>query len=110
LHVDFEVVQCEGMTDDMLARLRFQLERLGLNRRYESQVITFMADHREGIETAAGGGPESLQMWLRKAHDSHVKSFGLNDWRTALLDALARSEEFCQGGYQHAFGEKHVGA
>jgi hypothetical protein len=109
LRVRFTVAQCEGMTEEALARLRFQFAKLDLDRRYEAQVVTFIVSRRESIETAAEGGPESLRTWLQKAHDTHVQSFGLNDWRTALLDSLVRSEEFCDGGYVHAFGEKQVG-
>jgi hypothetical protein len=110
LCVEFEVVQCQGMTDNMLARLKFQFSRLDLNRRYEAQVVTFIASRREGIEGAAESGSDSLRNWLQKAHDSHAKGFGLNDWRTALLDGLVRSDQFCQGAYKYAFGEKHTGA
>lgn len=110
LQTEFAVVPCAGMSDDLHARLQFQFQRLNLNSRYQGQVNLFIMSQQHGIEDAAAGGAESLRAWLMRAYASHSRSHGLNDWRTALLHALAQSNEFCNGGYPWCFGRALPGA
>jgi hypothetical protein len=104
LRVEFTVVQCGGMADDVFARLRFQFSRLELNRRYEAQVVDFVMSHRASIEEVAERGSDALRAWLSRMHDIHERGYGLNDWRTALIHSLLQSEDFCGGGFRYAFG------
>jgi hypothetical protein len=104
LRVEFAVVQCGGMADDVFARLRFQFSRLELNRRYEAQVVDFVMSHRASIEEVAEHGSDALRGWLSRMYAVHERSYGLNDWRTALIHSLLHSEDFCEGGFRYAFG------
>lgn len=104
LRVDFAIVQCDGMASDVFARLRFQFSRLELNRRYEAQVVDFVMSHRPSIEEVAENGPEALRAWLSRMRDVHERGYGLNDWRTALIESLLRSDAFCEGGFRYSFG------
>jgi hypothetical protein len=104
LRVQFAIVQCDGMADDVFARLRFQFSRLELNRRYEAQVVNFIINHRASIEEVAENGAEALREWLSRMRDVHERGYGLNDWRTALIESLLHSDEFCEGGFRDTFG------
>jgi hypothetical protein len=104
LQTEFSIAQCAGMINDLHARLQFQIQRLGLNDRYQGQVNLFVMSQQQGIEDAAAAGAESLRVWLIRAYTSHAQRYGLNDWRSALLRALAQSDEFCNGGYAWCFG------
>lgn len=106
LRVEFSVVQCGDMANDVHERLAFQFSKLELNQRYEAQVVLFVTSQRVAIELAAENGPEALRNWLTRMHDAHVRSYGLNDWRTALIDSLVRSQEFCDGGFRYSFGSR----
>lgn len=108
LRVEFSIIQCGGMSADVYERLCFQVSRLDLNRRYQAQVTLFITSQRTAIELAAESGPGALRTWLLKVHDTYVQSYGLNDWRTALVDSLVRSEEFCNGGFSYSFGSANA--
>lgn len=110
LRVTFSIEHCAGMSDELFRRLQFQFVRFDLNARYQPEVDTFIGGLRPSIEDAARNGPASLTVWLEMSRDTLQTQFGLNDWRPALLDSLARSYEFCEGGYKQCFGVPHGGA
>jgi hypothetical protein len=55
-------------------------------------------------------GARSLRALLNSAYSSFQKTHGLNDWRTALMQALADSDDFCEGEFKYCFGERNPGA
>ena len=110
LTVLFEVRPCVDISSDLLQRLRFLVERLELNTRYQAEVNSFITSHRPAIELVAEGGAGSLRDFLLKNFESSARDYGLNHWQTAFWDCLANSDEFCQGGYRHCFGLELIGA
>jgi hypothetical protein len=110
LQATFSIQRCAGMTAEFAARLEFQITRFALNQRYPKAVNEFMGSQKPSIEGAGRRGAKSLRSWLKSACISFQKSYGLNDWRTALMQALADSDEFCEGGFRYCFGERNPGA
>src|ERR1700733_10629761 len=60
LVVEFFIEQVEGMTDEVFAVLKFQLERLELNERYQKEINTFLMAHRTAIEDSYGNDSGNL--------------------------------------------------
>jgi hypothetical protein len=110
IRVSFSVQQCSGMSAELCARLNFQIARFALEARYQREVLSFLTSQQSGIQDAARHGAPSLKTWLRRTHTSLKRSYGLNDWRTALVYALARSDEFCEGGFRYCLGFRNPGA
>lgn len=110
LRAAFMIQRSAGMSAPLFARLQFQFERLDLNSRYQPEVDTLMGNLRRPIEDTARGGGDALRTWLAASRATFEVEFGLNDWRTALFDALARSDAFCNGGFKHCFGIRQPGA
>lgn len=109
LLVRFHIVACNGMSDEVFRQLRFHLERMELQARYQAEVCTFMTSQRTAFEDAASPGPESLRHFLARSIVNSTKDFGVNHWQTALLVGLLDSEAFCTGGYRYCFGMREVG-
>ena len=80
---------------DLAAKLQFQIDRLKLNDRYPAQINKFISEQRTAILHCREGGAEALKDYLHKCVASLAHSFHLNDWRVALLRALADTPEFC---------------
>jgi 5-methylcytosine-specific restriction endonuclease McrA len=110
LRATFSIHQCAGMPAELFRRIEFQFSRFDLNTRYQAEVDTFIGSHRNSIEDAATHGSGSLRSWLQSSRDALQRQFGLNDWRPALLDALLQSNDFCEGGFKHCFGDRDAGA
>jgi hypothetical protein len=108
LRVDFSVQRCPGMSAELFNRLTFQFSRFALNRRYQAEVNTFVSSLRLSIEEAAVNGANALRSFLERSRDSLQTEFGANDWRPALMNGLAQSNDFCGGGFKHCFGVRNV--
>lgn len=81
----------------LAAMLEFQLNRLKLHQRYRRQINKFLFEQRTAIVQFKERGlpPAELASYLRRSAASLADNFGRNDWRPALLRALAASEGFC---------------
>lgn len=100
----FQIIKSPELNNDEFERLKFQIDKLHLNTRYNAAVVSFLAIHKTSIEMMGDVNSALLRDWLVKARDDSSQIFGINHWQTALLRALAESDEFCQGGYRCAFG------
>jgi hypothetical protein len=88
----------EGALGAALAqRLRFQLARLKLNDRYPKQINKFLSEQRPGIMLLQSlpNSSQQLATYFMGAAATLSPTFGINDWRPALLRALATTLEFC---------------
>jgi hypothetical protein len=83
--------------DDLtLGRLRYQLDKLALNRRYTAPINTFLFGMRTALRQFRGtGAPPQRQAYLESAGGDWAEEFGINDWHTALLRGLAACPRFC---------------
>ena len=77
--------------------LQYQLVRLKLNTRYPKQVNKFLSEQRTSILMfrEMGADPAMLARYFMRSARSLAENFGLNDWRPALLNALAENAAFC---------------
>lgn len=93
-----------GIEEGLAQSLNFQLTRLKLNDRYPKQINKFLSEQRPGVRRILNQSnpPQLLREYLEYSASDLDESFGLNDWRAALLRGLAASEEFCTEGV-HAY-------
>lgn len=81
---------------DLAEKLQFQIDRLKLNKRYPKQVNKFISEQRTAILMFKEIGAENLSEYLLRSSTYLAKSFHRNDWRAALLRALAKERHFCE--------------
>ncbi|HMJ78849.1 MAG TPA: hypothetical protein VK507_22890 [Iamia sp.] len=100
IDVTFSVVRSETMTEEQVGGLRLQFEMLDLGTLYRIEAARELVDRRLQIVTvhAAGGSPAVVR-YLEGEAASAVAGHGVNCWRAVLLDALAGSDPFCEGGF-----------
>lgn len=101
----FKIEKRKGMSEEMLHRLKQHLKDFKLDERYPSQVNIFLASQQVSLDDSfRAGGAEGVKEFLTRCATANVKSFGVNDWRGALFTGLAKSNEFCDGGFYKALG------
>lgn len=96
LDVTFRI-ELAALTPALAAMLQFQLVRLKLNDRYPRQINKFLSEQRTAMLLFKEFGlpPAELTAYLLRSGASLAENFGRNDWRPALLEALAANEVFC---------------
>lgn len=104
LAVQYSVVQCEGMSDELHKRLVYHLTEFKLHDKYKRQVNIHLGEQEAALTSAFEGGPEVLRSLLVKTSEANKKRFGTNDWRTALFRGLAACPQFWSGGFKTALG------
>jgi hypothetical protein len=106
LTTTFSITQITGMSDALHAQLSFQFERLRLNARYDAEINVFLSGHAISLEDAYGSDRNLARVadWARRSAVRLEHSFGLNDWRPAVLYGIADCAEFCDGGFVQALG------
>jgi hypothetical protein len=105
LDVVFYVQQCPGMSLDLFHRLQNHLVEFNLQERYAKQVNTFLAPLKTSFDMVfAAHGAIGVKNFLAKTAASLEVKWGINDWHVALIRGLEVSDEFCQGGFEHALG------
>jgi hypothetical protein len=110
LKVRFSIRRCSGMSESQHRSLNFQFARLDLDSRYQAEVIAFVTEQRSAIEMGAASGEGGVRELMRRTQERYSRDFGPNSWRTALVDGLASSDDFCADGYRHCFGIREHGA
>lgn len=92
LDVTFRI-ETAALTPALAAMLQFQLVRLKLNDRYPRQINKFLSEQRTAMLMFEDAG--ELATFLLRSAASLAANFGRNDWRPALLEALAANDMFC---------------
>lgn len=105
LVANFSIRKTKSMSDVLFERIRYQIERLELAKRYQSEVNVFLSSQETAVYLAYGDDENSqrLRDFLMRSARSHEEKFGLNDWRTALLFGLQDNQDFCNGGFRNFF-------
>lgn len=107
INVTYEINKTPTLDEAEHERLSFQFKTLELNTRYSPQINLFLGGLRTSIEDCARVSSGTLKAYLDRAYVNFCKDFGPNHWQTALLKALAESDEFCDGGYKFCFGRRN---
>ncbi len=96
LDVTFRI-EAAVLTPVLAEMLQFQLVRLKLNDRYPRQINKFLSEQRTGMLLFKEPGlpADALSIYLRRSAASLAETFGRNDWRPALMEALAANDLFC---------------
>lgn len=110
LMVEFTVDMSSDPDQELLKRAHFQIEKFKLNERSRTTINVFLASFEASFELAFNpGGAYGVSKFLEMTAASHTRNFGLNDWRVALLSALATNKAFCAGGFQEVLGKVDLG-
>lgn len=90
-------IEAGTLNPGLVQMLQFQLDRLKLNERYSRQINKFLFEQRTAILMFKEPGltPDALTNYLLRSATSLTENFGHNDWRPALLKALAANVAFC---------------
>ncbi|MBV1810085.1 HNH endonuclease signature motif containing protein [Pseudomonas viridiflava] len=105
LSVIFKIEKRPGMTTELTRRLRQHLTDFKLNERYVAQITNYLESQATGLDdNFKSGGAPAVQAYLLRTADSITRLNGANDWRGALVIALADSEEFCNEGFYDVLG------
>lgn len=106
LTVNFKI-ESTNIDAKLAQSLNFQLTRLKLNERYPKQINTFLFGLRTGLtELIETKDSALLSEFLRRSALDMEDSFGMNDWRSALLFGLSASSQFCDGGAKAYFATR----
>lgn len=101
LITEYSINDNAGLASELLTKLKFQMEALSLNSRFQKDVNTNLVAHTTGLHMAAEfGGGTGVRSYLRKQAAVESRAFYRNHWRPVLLSALASHDEFCDGGFK----------
>lgn len=94
LDVEFRI-DPSAIAPNLAAKLQFQMDRLKLNQRYTGQINKFINEQRTAILMLRDYGAEMVRNYLLRNAVSLGAAFHRNDWRAALMRALADVPAFC---------------
>ncbi|WP_280424411.1 HNH endonuclease [Nocardia carnea] len=98
--VEFGLIRPAGMSSDVWKVLRHQFEELNLAVRYMEDAAETIAGMVDVFYSHFdGGGAVEISRQLNKEKVSRERVYGPNHWWPVTLGALARSSEFCEGGF-----------
>jgi len=100
--VIFRICPPSDFTDPIVEDLRYHFDTLNLADCYTREALQELSD-RAGtfdFQHSFNGGEVGLSRMLEVEARSVRTQRGLNSWKAALYTALARSREFCSGGYR----------
>lgn len=107
LVVTFRIVRTAHLAQEVFELLCYQMYHLELNRRLAAECTSTLGSHLVSIGDVYGADRDAARVadWSRRTAESSIRTFGLNDWRTALFFGLAECAPFCDGGFLTALGQ-----
>ncbi|MHA4838168.1 HNH endonuclease [Sphingopyxis sp. MSC1_008] len=98
--VDYSIRAPADAEDEIVERARAHFRELSLGTLYSQQAGVELVDRKLAFrETFAADGAEGLRDDLQREARSRRRA-NRNSWSAALYRALARSDEFCLGGFE----------
>jgi hypothetical protein len=89
-----------GAGQEMARNIKFHFDRLDLATHFEAEANQEIFDHLHAFrDFFKNGGAEGLAGKLETMAMSVRLERGINSWKTALYNSLARSTDFCAGGF-----------
>jgi len=106
LRIFFDIENIAELDDDLYEMMKFQSERVNLNRRLLKEINIFLTSFYVAMEPLylATTDPEQIKTYLLSGERQFNQKMGVNDWRSSLLHALANNYEFCNGGFRYIVG------
>ncbi|MBQ1035876.1 HNH endonuclease [Micromonospora sp. C81] len=100
--VTFRIDRPSGFADPLIDNLEYHFKELKLGECFESEAFDELTG-RAGTfhyQYANNGGEQGLAAMLSVEAVSERRKAGLNSWRVALYNALARNRDFCSSGFR----------
>lgn len=99
--VNFSVQGPSHWDHPLEERVRFQFETLQLNRLYAALAAEELSSIKFGLRGLhANAGPDGVRADIQGRHASSSAA-APNGWNTALFEALAASDWYCNGGFDY---------
>ena len=99
--LNFWLQQNREMEDTDFESLSNLFNELELPELYQTISIGELSDRWEQMDSVSKmGGPDELRGYLHREANGSRRSRGENYWKTALLSAVSKSDEFCETGYK----------
>ena len=98
---EFYLQQNGGIDDDQFESIKNLFNVLDLAERYSQASVGAISDitgYLDDLQRA--GGMTETKRFLHELGDSARRRRGENYWKTAILRALAASDDFCDGGHK----------
>lgn len=100
IEITFSIRAPDGATQEIVRRARRHFSTLGLNSLYTQNAEVELAERKLQFEkTFDSDGSVGLREELESEAESR-RRFNRNSWSAALYRALARSDLFCEGGFE----------
>lgn len=100
--ISFFIDQSCGASPDIIDMVEFTFARLGLAQFFVQEAYDEISDHVFAFQNQhLLGGREAVASILNESHSSFRAKRGANYWKSVLYDALANSEDFCDGGFAY---------
>lgn len=98
--VDFSVARTSTMAISVFETLQSHFDLLGLADLYGGQATEMLFEKLVPLyEHAADGGSGEVRKYLEREARGAAARRGTNHWKPVALQALAQSDEFCEGGF-----------
>lgn len=98
--VDFSVAHTPSVPASVFETLQSHFDLLDLANLYGGQSTEMLFEKLVPLyEHAADGGPEEVRRYLEREARGAAARRGPNHWKPVALQALAASDEFCDGGF-----------
>jgi hypothetical protein len=99
--ITFMVVQPVSMAEEIWKIHRHQFAELDLAARYAEDSVETVTGMLSALEEYySNGDAANVSSYLRLEYKSKERIYGPNHWWPVLLNALASSNEFCDGGFK----------
>jgi hypothetical protein len=100
--VRYELNQTPNLDDQTYARAQYQFKRLKLTQHFGRATNQELSDRRIALSLIYGAQRDgnAVRESLARDAESARQARGRNDWKTALLLALSRHNDFCAGGFE----------
>lgn len=105
LDFDLKIIKTEDMSDTVYNCIEFQVERVSLKSRLLDEINIFLGSLYASFNMIfESSNADGLRKYLKYLVIDYEKRFGINDWRTALIDSLSDNIHFYNGGYKEVLG------
>lgn len=97
----FDIRNPPGAEIELVRRAERHFEELALGSLYEEHAAVELVERKQMFRsTFESDGADGLREELRVEAESR-RRFNRNSWQSALYHSLARSDAFCEGGFEH---------
>ena len=101
MKINFKVMRPASLDIAMHERVRYQFKKLRLRQHFLRESNSELFDRRDALREIfeLWRDASAVREYLAREARSVRAARGLNNWKTALLLALQRSDSFCGGGF-----------